>query len=614
MAEMTEVIEHGVNPFVGPRAFTAADRDLFFGRGAELRRLRALVVARKAVLLFAPSGAGKTSLLQAGLLPLLPREVPGLAVFPVVRLGGGADGEGPNRYARRLLSFLPGGPAAEGNELGTDLEAGLNRAFGILVAERSGGDPVEACLLVIDQLEEIFAAGLEGEAERRDFLVELARSIQRAPQISLLLAIREDFLAGLDPYLDLFPDRLRARYRLEMLAAQAAVRAIRGPAERAGVEVEESVARRLVDNLRRCPVPGPGGMAREGMDDHVDPVQLQVVCRQFWESLPAGVTRVEAEHVTAFGTVDAVLAGYYAERVAAVVAATGVAERAIREWIGRRLITPEGLRCQTMKETGRRGLGEEAISGLIEARLVHEEMRRGLVWYELAHDRLIGPVRDDNEAWRKRRRGRLRRIVGTGAILLGCVALISAVLAGRLLSFSIDRPVSALALGLSGERTGFGYRDGSVRLVATSKSWRRALRPRTFERVCRREVASLVLLADGGWVAGCGEGTIRIHRESAQAEPQDLDLAGDGSAVSRLAVTPRGDLLAGGTEGGSVWLWNLILGRRVAGPLKAHEDGIVALAFRAGGRELVSVGADGSIVATAVNVEPFAPLANPRSP
>ena len=59
------------NPYVGPRAYEEGERQYFFGRDQETRQLAALVIAQRAVVLYAPSGAGKTSLLRAGVVPLL---------------------------------------------------------------------------------------------------------------------------------------------------------------------------------------------------------------------------------------------------------------------------------------------------------------------------------------------------------------------------------------------------------------------------------------------------------------------------------------------------------------------------------------------------------------
>lgn len=403
------MVDRAANPFVGPRAFEAADRDMFFGREEDTRRLKSLVVARKVVLLYAPSGAGKSSLLRAGLLPRLPQEIPGLRVFPVVRLSGEDPSAPPgNPYIRRLLACLPGedrSDRADEAENPSDeerVELGLRRGFAAL-SPTAGHGEVEAALLVIDQLEEIFTAA-HREAECRDFLAALARSLARLPQISLLVVLREDYLAHLDPYLHLFPDRLRARFRLEFLRPEAAIQSIRGPAALAGIEVDEIVAQKVVDGLRRYRT----GHARpHQLAEYVDPVQLQVVCRRSWDALPAGTTRIEIGQVEALGTVDQLLGSYYAEQVAAIAAKTGTEERALRRWIARHLITDEGLRSQVRRESGKTlGLADSVLACLVEARLVRAEMRGGVLWYELSHDRLVSPVHADNEAWRKSHRQR----------------------------------------------------------------------------------------------------------------------------------------------------------------------------------------------------------------
>lgn len=48
------------SPYVGPRPFGVADRDVFFGRDAEVAELASLVIAHPVVLLYAMSGAGKS--------------------------------------------------------------------------------------------------------------------------------------------------------------------------------------------------------------------------------------------------------------------------------------------------------------------------------------------------------------------------------------------------------------------------------------------------------------------------------------------------------------------------------------------------------------------------
>src|SRR5262245_20545262 len=71
-----------VNPFVGPRSFQAGEA--LYGRDREIRDLRGLLIAERIVLLHSPSGAGKTSLVQAALIPEL--EAQEFRVLPVMRV------------------------------------------------------------------------------------------------------------------------------------------------------------------------------------------------------------------------------------------------------------------------------------------------------------------------------------------------------------------------------------------------------------------------------------------------------------------------------------------------------------------------------------------------
>src|SRR5215510_9386729 len=76
------------NPYVGPRAFTFAERNRFFGREREARELLSRVIAERLVLFYAQSGAGKTSLINTRLIPQLKDKSVGYTVLPVSRVSG----------------------------------------------------------------------------------------------------------------------------------------------------------------------------------------------------------------------------------------------------------------------------------------------------------------------------------------------------------------------------------------------------------------------------------------------------------------------------------------------------------------------------------------------
>ncbi len=137
---------------------------------------------------------------------------------------------------------------------------------------------------------------------------------------------------------------------------------------------------------------------------YVEPLQLQVVCRRLWDELPADTETIAVENLQAFGDVDAALAAYYDASVANVAGGDVRAERVVRDWFGDRLITAGGIRGQVLREqSASGGLDNGSVDRLVATHLVRSEQRDGKSWLELAHDRLVAPVRNSNAAWLEQR-------------------------------------------------------------------------------------------------------------------------------------------------------------------------------------------------------------------
>jgi WD40 repeat protein len=336
--------------------------------------------------MYSPSGAGKTSLIEAKLLPRV--EAEGLVALPTVRVGLPLDASRPlpataNRYVTSALSTL----GAQESEDTLSLNDFLD--------QRTTND-ADPQLLVLDQFEEVLVEDPTDRKAKEEFFRQLGLAL-RARDRWALIAMREDYVAGLDPYLRFIPTRLTARFRLDLLDERAAIAAIVGPAQLAGVNFEP-IAKQLVNDLRLMRVQRPDGTFEQQLGPYVEPVQLQVVCLRLWESLPPGTTSVENLDLT--WNVDQALADYYGDRVHAIAESSGVPERQIREWVGQHLITPLGLRGQVLQQPAQtEGLPNSVIQDLEDAHLVRGERRRGATWFELAHDRLIDPVRGDNKRW-----------------------------------------------------------------------------------------------------------------------------------------------------------------------------------------------------------------------
>ncbi len=400
VADPAERVEPGSerrNPFVGPRSIRRGEK--IYGRDVEIGDLRDLLIADRIVLMYSPSGAGKTSLIDAGLRPELERR--DFAVLPTIRVGhldmvdgGGAPAEGGGVGNRYLLSALFSLDGARPAEERVDPAALARMGFAEYLALFPTGDDLDPCL-VFDQFEELLTLDPTDHDQKVEFVAEVGKAL-RDRRWSALFSMREDFVTQLDDFVRYVPTRLRTRYRLDLLDAGAATVAAQRAVADAGADFTDVAAQRLIDDLRQVRVQR-GDSVVEELGRYVEPVQLQVVCRRMWDGLSAGASSIELADVEALGSVDDALATFYEELVAGVAEATGVSERAIRQWIDNELITEHGFRTQTLSGPG--DAGHDVLRRLEDAHLTRAESRRGAIWYELAHDRLVEPIRASNAAW-----------------------------------------------------------------------------------------------------------------------------------------------------------------------------------------------------------------------
>lgn len=392
------------NPYVGPRSFRTGET--MYGRERETLELLDLIIAERIVLLYSPSGAGKTSLIQAALLPKLREE--GFNVLPTMRVsaeppplpppGSRPGGQVTNVLNRFVLSTLLSLEEKLPQDKRLPVAALARLTFDAYLQQRA--DLAETSpVLIFDQFEEILTIEPTNLDAKIAFFEQVGQALRDRSRWALF-SMREDYFAGLDPYLKSIPTRFATTYRLDLLGINAAREAIQKPARNGGVDFTDAAATKLVNDLRQVQVQRPDGSVEQQPGPYVEPVQLQVVCFRLWDKLPAEKNTILENDIANVGDVNTALADFYANTVRNVSAASGVSERNIREWVDRQLITEQGIRGQVLMErNASRGLDNKAIRLLEDAHLVRADERRGATWFELAHDRLIEPVRRDNAAW-----------------------------------------------------------------------------------------------------------------------------------------------------------------------------------------------------------------------
>lgn len=386
------------SPFPGPRPFTAAEREHFFGRSAEQRDLAALVVAHPVTVLYGPSGSGKTSLVAAGVAPAL--EQAGFQVLPIARVGlmlpPGVDlSRVRNVHSFGVLLHWHAGEATL-----ADLAAQSVESFVRTLPPVTDSDGERPLVLIVDQLEDLFGAA-EWD-QREGFLRDLAASLRPERgrsggerSVRLLLVIDEAKIGELERHTTALPDLMRVRYHLDRLAIPAAIEAIVGPAKTAITRVDaETLARDLAQ--RRIWL---GGKRKVVAGQFVEPMHIQLACEELWRRGRPGPMASTFDP-------DEALARFYD---VALRRARG-SERKIRRWFAETLQSPDGARVAVLQ--GKRataGLDNKVVERLAAQHLVRSESRLGARWFELAHDRLMAPIQRSNAAWFAAR-ARARRV------------------------------------------------------------------------------------------------------------------------------------------------------------------------------------------------------------
>ncbi len=415
---MTGGLNQLQSPYIGPNPFSNDHRQFFFGRDEETAVLRGLVLVRRATLLFAQSGAGKSSLLNADLIPALtgqredePEPIM-RQVLTVANLGADLPADVPpgdvsNVFVLNVL--LPLRPAEDHRSLvRQNLTKGLSN---VLNADNQKQSLTLDSLLVLDQFEELFTRHLDRYRDREDFFKQVSELLRDHPDLRVLFSMREDYIAELTPYVGLLPDQLRSRFRLERLKPGAALDAVRLPARKAGREFLKDAAEELVKRLCGDPLIQQGTpttfskelFAGEDTGIYVEPVHLQVVCRQLWSRLPPDRMEIGVEDVQQLGNVHEALAHFYTDAVKDAARAIGNRELPVRYWFERQLITTartRGLVYQDKAAAATGGLPNPAVDVLDKQHHVIRPVRRGNDdWYELSHDRLIEPILKANANW-----------------------------------------------------------------------------------------------------------------------------------------------------------------------------------------------------------------------
>ena len=395
---------HTRYPGAQPFADDEVSRRLFFGREQTARALTSQILANRLVVVYAKSGLGKTSLLNAGVaqrlreegrIPLIVR-VNDLLRGPLVSVLEGI------RFAaeRQSVEYVPGRP----DSLWTFFKT----------VEFWRGDSLLTPVLILDQFEELFT--LHARDATMAFVADLGYLVrgvrppsigatdpglsETSPAMSIVLSLREDYLGYLEDAADRIPQILDHRFRLTPLSVDAAAEAMTGPAGiedevfhtkpfRFDPEMVTTVLRFLTEHRTRLATDKAA---------YVEPFHLQLICQKIEAAAERQQPEFQSDLVITMNSIGGeaalrhTLEDFYTETLNTFYPKRK--RRAIRRLCEEYLISPEGRRlgldeyriCQQL------GLNWETLQQLVNRRLLRSDSRTDITYYELSHDALVEPV------------------------------------------------------------------------------------------------------------------------------------------------------------------------------------------------------------------------------
>jgi WD40 repeat protein len=605
------------SPYVGLKPYTQENAVMFFGRDREQTVLISNLRSARLTLLYAQSGAGKSSLLRAGVAVRLTelarrdfdqrgsaRNIP--VVFsswrddPTAELIGGIQ--------KAIIPFLQQAapPEQAPDRLDQAIEA-ANRVTGA------------ALLVILDQFEDYFPHQSR-EMPNQPFADELAACINRADlRAKFLISIREDAYSFLG---DLFEGRISNVYgnyfHLEHLTRQAAREAIEKPIasfnklhmDRAPVHIEPDLIDVVLYQLSQFAA-DQGGIGRDsegnGAGPHRDEVAapyLQLVMKRLWDTeLGKPYRTLRRETLKELGNAKEIVKTH----IDRVLGNLPDEQREAAVDILQRLVTPSGTRialaASDLADPDYTGRPVDEVDAALQ-RLVGSDDRimstvlappgrPGGTRYEIAHDLLVPAILDwgrrlraarlesekeaaERQAQIEKRRARMFGALAIGSAVLLVLVIVLAIVVGK----ADQNAVSQAHLAQSEEQDAVGqsHLAQSEEMAAEATNLLPANGP----------LAMLLSLQ-------AYERAHSLRAESAliQASQQPLDdLLVSGSPVNSVTFSPDGYTLAVSDEHGDVGLWDVTTGQRT---VLAEGSPVYGVAFSPDGHTLAAGDARGDI-------------------
>jgi WD40 repeat protein len=216
------------SPFKFLDSYSKEDKDIFFGRQADVDEIYEKIFRGRLLLVYGASGTGKTSILNCGLA----NKFEDTDWFPVnIRRKNNIVESIRNEIEKFTVTEIP-------------VDKSLPDAVYSLYL-----DFFKPIYLIFDQFEELFISG--DKDEQNAFVSFLIALLQKGYNTRVIITIREEYLAYFASFEEQLPNFFDNRYRVETITRLKAEEVIINTCKKTGIELinEKEVARNIIANI-----------------------------------------------------------------------------------------------------------------------------------------------------------------------------------------------------------------------------------------------------------------------------------------------------------------------------------------------------------------------------
>lgn len=380
--------------YAGVAPFTTEQEQIFFGREQDSQKLTQLVIANQQVLLYSKSGMGKSSLINAGVWPQLPKE------WQIIFVRFGAYQENDTlMLVEKLLAALPTSQTSYLDQI-------IENENSLWYTLKGRQDATTKTLLIFDQFEEIFTYPEEQiftfkkqmadllysnvpqhfrkvlqikQKKNLDLLTENEiKQLHQPLKVKILMGIREDRYSLLNQLTDYLPSVMQIRYSLAALDKEQAREAIEKPAQMLGdftsqsFSYEEEALQKIVNYLTASNTQA------------IETTQLQILCHNLEKK---NLSTIGIDKIPEF---EDIFLQFYNDTIAKVAIES---QEKARKFVENELVK-KGQRVSVSDLTCLDNVDKATLDILVTEHLLRPEYNVSTQRnnYELSHDTLLVPV------------------------------------------------------------------------------------------------------------------------------------------------------------------------------------------------------------------------------